>query len=56
MPKRRRGDDDNDQVSEQFTVKRCRTGPTRNLLDISDEILLRILSSLETKDLLRTER
>lgn len=55
MPKRRRCDDDANEAAEQFTIKRCRTGPRRNLMDISDEILLRILSSLEIKDLLRTE-
>ncbi|KAK4947384.1 hypothetical protein LTR10_013752 [Elasticomyces elasticus] len=55
MPKRRRCDDNDSQAAEQYTIKRCRTGPRRNLMDISDEILLRILSGLEIKDLLRSE-
>ncbi|KIW13616.1 hypothetical protein PV08_08807 [Exophiala spinifera] len=53
MGKRRRSDDSNDI---RPTVKRCRTGSKRNLLDISDEILLRVLSFLPIKDLLRIER
>ncbi|KAJ9638609.1 hypothetical protein H2204_004085 [Knufia peltigerae] len=53
MAKRRRVDDSNDT---RPPVKRCRTGSKRNLLDISDEILLRVLSFLPTQDLLRTER
>lgn len=52
MPKRRRSDED----EAGSCVKRTRTGPKRNLLDISDEILLRILSVLPTRDLLRAER
>ncbi|KAK7902395.1 hypothetical protein LTR67_002040 [Exophiala xenobiotica] len=52
MGKRRRSDD-NDDVRR--SVKKSRTGSRRNLLDISDEILLRVLSFLPVKDLLRTE-
>ncbi|OAP57856.1 hypothetical protein AYL99_08594 [Fonsecaea erecta] len=53
MPKRRRSDDD---VGKQPTpTKRSRTGSKRSLLDISDEILLRILSFLPIKDLLKAE-
>ncbi len=52
MGKRRRPDDD-DVVGR--SVKKSRTGSRRNLLDISDEILLRVLSFLPIKDLLRTE-
>ncbi|KIX99189.1 uncharacterized protein Z520_04765 [Fonsecaea multimorphosa CBS 102226] len=53
MPKRRRSEDD---IGKQpAPAKRSRTGSKRNLLDISDEILLRILSFLPIKDLLKTE-
>ncbi|EXJ61087.1 hypothetical protein A1O7_05240 [Cladophialophora yegresii CBS 114405] len=53
MPKRRRSDED---VGEDCArAKRSRTGSRRNLLDISDEILLRILSYLPPRELLRTE-
>lgn len=51
MPKRRRND--NDEV--QPTFKRSRTGPRRSLLDISDEILIRVLSFLTVQDLLKLE-
>ncbi|EXJ65813.1 uncharacterized protein A1O5_11054 [Cladophialophora psammophila CBS 110553] len=53
MPKRRRCDEDPDK--QPAPAKRSRTGSKRNLLDISDEILLRILSFLPIKDLLKTE-
>jgi hypothetical protein len=57
MPKRQRvGDFDEGHSSCAPSSKRARIGPRRNLLDISDEILLRILSYLPTQDLLRTER
>ncbi|OCT45530.1 F-box domain containing protein [Cladophialophora carrionii] len=54
MPKRRRSDED--VAGEYARAKRGRTGSRRNLLDISDEILLRILSYLPIRELLRTER
>ncbi|KIW28824.1 uncharacterized protein PV07_04690 [Cladophialophora immunda] len=53
MPKRRRSDEDTGKLPAP--AKRSRTGSKRNLLDVSDEILLRILSFLPIKDLLRTE-
>jgi hypothetical protein len=53
MPKRRRSDED--AGGENVRAKRSRTGSRRNLLDISDEILLRILSYLPTRELLRAE-
>ena len=52
MGKRRR-EDDKDDVRR--SGKKSRIGSRRNLLDISDEILLRVLSFLPIKDLLRTE-
>ncbi|EXJ80056.1 hypothetical protein A1O3_08342 [Capronia epimyces CBS 606.96] len=51
MPKRRR----NGTEGNRTIVKRSRTGPARHLLDISDEILLRMLSFLAIKDLLNIE-
>ncbi|KAH0828466.1 hypothetical protein FOPE_01559 [Fonsecaea pedrosoi] len=53
MPKRRRSNDDTGK--QPAPAKRSRTGSKRHLLDISDEILLRILSFLPIKDLLKTE-
>ncbi|KAJ9601997.1 hypothetical protein H2200_013556 [Cladophialophora chaetospira] len=53
MPKRRRIESDG--IAEHSSVKRGRNGPKHNLLEISDEILLRILKYLPTKDLLRAE-
>lgn len=53
MSKRKRGVDDGD--GEHRAVKRIRTRPKHNLLEISDEVLLRILSYLPTSDLLRAE-
>lgn len=54
ISKRKRGADDGDR--EHRAVKRIRTHPKHNLLEISDEVLLRILSYLPTSDLLRAER
>ncbi|EXJ93287.1 hypothetical protein A1O1_01679 [Capronia coronata CBS 617.96] len=51
MPKRRR--DDAGEIRPP--VKRSRTGSRRNLLDISDEILLRVLFFLPIRDLLKVE-
>ncbi|KIW99431.1 uncharacterized protein Z518_11170 [Rhinocladiella mackenziei CBS 650.93] len=51
MSKRRR----RDEAEVRPCSKRPRTGPRLNLLDISDEILLRVFSFLTPKDLLRTE-
>ena len=58
MLKRRRSEDRDydDATAERAAAKKRRTGPRRNLLDISDELVLRILSHLSTRDLLRSER
>ena len=53
MPKRKRSVEDTDV--EPVGYKRTRKGSRRNLLDVSDEVLIRILSHLPTNDLLNSE-
>lgn len=55
MVKRRREDADDDCVAH-LALKRIRTGPRHSLSNLSDEIIIRILSFLTVKDLLRVER
>jgi hypothetical protein len=53
MPKRRRLQDD--EGADCVRWKRCRRGHKHGLLDLSDELIVRIVSFLSVADLLRIE-